>query len=267
MTKIDIFHGEDCLSQFTTRICKDLTSELYHSLSMDKPVLIKPNMLRNEKADTGITTDVRVVEPIVIGLTSLGYNVMVGDGGESCLDTYDSFQTNGYVDMCEKYDIRLIDLNKGPLVPKVIGGVQMFINRYALESQVVSVAKLKPHGMFKVTGTLKNLMGCVLPKGHMHDNFTTKIEDVYNYINPAFGIIDGLVANGRCENIPCGVKMNTIIAGKCLPCVDKVESMILGREAEHIESLFKKIDSKDKSVIEFTTVADLANLYSRGGVK
>jgi uncharacterized protein (DUF362 family) len=234
---------------------------------MDKPVLIKPNMLRNESTTTGITTDVKVVEPIVIGLTSLGYTVIIGDGGESCFDTMSSFENNGYVDMCEKHGVKLIDLNKGPLIPKVIGGVQMFINKYALESQVISVAKLKPHGMFRVTGTLKNLMGCVLPKGHMHDNFTTKIEDVYNYIKPVYGIIDGLIANGRCENIPCGVKMNTIIAGNCLPCVDKAESMILGRTAEHIENLFSIVKGKETSTADFGLIAKLANIYVDGGIK
>jgi uncharacterized protein (DUF362 family) len=266
LNEVKVFHGDKCLEQFTTDICQDLSSELYHSVSMDKPVLIKPNMLRNEKTGTGITTDVKVVEPIVIGLTSLGYNVIVGDGGESCFDTMDSFRDNGYVDMCEKYNVKLIDLNKGPLVPKIIGGVQMFINKYALESQVISVAKLKPHGMFRVTGTLKNLMGCVLPKGHMHDNFTTKIDDVYNFIRPVFGIIDGIIANGRCENIACPLKMNTIIAGKYLPYVDKVESTIIGREAEHIENLFKKT-AKPGDIITSYNIEELTKLYASGGLK
>ena len=253
-----ILHGANCLHQFSYILNNDIDLDL----PKDKPVLIKVNMLRPDDGKKSITTDVKVAEVLVKHFKDKGYEVIVGDGGESCFDTLQTFAMNGYVDMCNNYNVKLVDLNKSPIELKIIGGIQMFISKIALESSVISVAKIKPHSMFQVTGTLKNLMGCVLPKGHMHDNFTNKIIDVYNYIKPVYGVIDGIVANGKCENISCPIKLDTIICSKSLVTLDKIESYILNRKADHIETLA----NIEKVSIDTEKVEKIKSLYDNGGV-
>ena len=261
MNEVKVFHGEDCLKQFK----ESLPS--FFPILLDKPVLLKPNMLMNQPANSGITTDVRVVKILAEYLLDKGFKVIVGDGGDASLSsTMTSFANNGYVDMCKDLGIELYDFNKGNMVPKTIGGVQMFINKFALEYNVISIAKLKRHGTFKATFTLKNLMGCVMPKGHMHNNFTMKIEDVYNYINPVFGVVDGIVANGLCENIPSPLRMDTILASSNLPYLDMICSRIVGRSAEHIENLFKKSITCGEKICDYP-IEELTKLYNEGGIK
>jgi len=265
---VEILYGKNVLKQFRNYLFNENPISLFDGRKVG--FLVKPNMLRNESSSTGITTDVKVVEIIVDYLYSMGFrDIIVGDGGEASYDTMETLRNNNYFSIVDIYpEVKIVDLNKGPMIPKVIGNVQMFINKYALDHYVISVAKLKPHGMMQATMTLKNLMGCVLPKGHMHDNFTMKIRDVYNYIKPIYGVVDGIIANGRCENIACPVKMNTILCGRDLPTVDKIGSMIIGRTASHIDNLYKrKNEALDNNLCDKKILSNLINLYRKGGLK
>ena len=232
ISRVEIVYGEHCLERFSEFI---LNSKL-NTLPMNKPILLKPNMLNDMSANDGVSTDYRIVDILAKYFVSNNYKVVIGDGGVRP-DTIASLIKNGYSNI---KDVELIDLNKGEMIPKQIGNQSMFISKIALESSVISIAKLKVHSLMQVTLTLKNLMGCVNPKGNMHDNFVSKIEDVYEYIKPVYGIVDGIIGNLTREDVVAPVVFNTILAGNCCYCVDKVGSIILKKEAQHIENLLTK---------------------------
>lgn len=96
---------------------------------------------------------------------------------------------------------------------------------------VISVAKLKTHGMMTFTGAVKNLFGVIpgLTKASYHmklqtaDNFSNHLLDICNYVKPAFSIIDGIQCMEG-DGPSNGVKrdLGFILGGECPYALDDV---------------------------------------------
>jgi uncharacterized protein (DUF362 family) len=208
----------------------------------DKPILIKPNYINDRHPSTGITTDSRVIEGVVIYLKQNGLeDIIIGEGcGHS--DTFKAFKVAGVDKVAERWDVNLIDLNMDeyievyPSDPLSLKKVK--VAKTALETTIINVPKLKLHGITGVTLSIKNMMGVMKPKGSMHrGSLSKKIADLASMVLPSMTVVDGIIAGEGHETSGKPVEMNLVIAGRDPVAVDAVGSTVMGVDPEDVKHL------------------------------
>jgi len=209
--------------------------------SVGRPILIKPNYVDASHPSTGITTDGRVIEGVVRFLKERGVkDVMIGEGS-GFADTFEAFRVAGVDKIAEKWNMRLVDLNKEEFVevspPKPMALERVGIAKTALESTLISVPKLKLHRITGVTLSLKNMMGTVSRKGSMHKRLSKNIADLASVVKPSIAVIDGIVAGEGHETSENPVEMNLVIAGTDPVAVDAVGAAVMGVSPKDVKHL------------------------------
>jgi len=221
-------------------------------------ILIKPNYINARHSNTGITTDSRVIEGIIkyLQLNNLK-NIIVGEGSGDC-DTSIAFKVTGVSDLENKYNIKLLDLNKDKFTEVKVKN-PLIINSYKLaenimSNSIISVPKLKPHRLATVTLSIKNLMGALAFKGITHKYIHKKLVDLYSVIKPDLAVIDGIIAGQGHEKGDMPIQMDLIIAGSDCVAVDAVGSYIMGINPKEVDHLIlaekQKLGISDLNKIE-----------------
>lgn len=210
-------------------------------LSKEKPILIKPNYINARHPSTGITTDSRVIEGVVKFLKQHdAEEILIGEGS-GFADTFEAFQAAGVDAVAERWNAKLVDLNKDEFLevspPDPLALKKVKIAKTALESTIISVPKLKPHRLARVTLSLKNMMGAVTPKGSIHDPLSEKIVDLASIIKPSVAVIDGIIAGEGHETSGNPVEMNLVIAGTDPVAVDAVGAAVMSIPPEKVKHL------------------------------
>jgi len=210
-------------------------------LSEEKPILIKPNYINAKHPSTGITTDSRVIEGVVKFLKQHNAKEIVIGEGSGFADTFEAFQVAGVDAVAERWNVKLVDLNKDEFVevrpPNPLALKKVKIAKTALESAIISVPKLKPHRLARVTLSLKNMMGAVTPKGAIHNPLSEKIVDLASIIKPSVAVIDGIIAGEGHETSGNPVEMNLVIAGTDPVAVDAVGAAVMSIPPESVKHL------------------------------
>ncbi|RLI26291.1 hypothetical protein DRO57_01620 [Candidatus Bathyarchaeota archaeon] len=96
-----------------------------------------------------------------VGRYDIG-DVVVGEGS-GLAGTFRAFQVAGVDAVAERWGVGLVDLNRDEFIevelrdPLALKRVR--VAKTALERAIISVPKLKPHSLARVTLSLKNMMG------------------------------------------------------------------------------------------------------------
>jgi uncharacterized protein (DUF362 family) len=136
-----------------------------------------------------------------------------------------------------------VDLNKDEFVevqpPDPLSLKKVKVAKTALESTIISVAKLKPHRIATVTLSLKNMMGALASKGTMHRgvSLSENIVDLASVLKPSVAVIDGIIAGEGHENSGSTVEMNLVIAGTDPVAVDAVGAAVMCVEPSEVKHL------------------------------
>jgi len=211
------------------------------ALPSGKTVLVKPNYVTTDAPATGITTDGRIVEGVVRFLREHAVQeIIIGEGsGEG--DTFEAFRVAGVDQVAERWKATMVDLNRDEFVQTVpqnpLALKQVNIAKTALESTIISVPKLKPHRLARVTLSLKNMMGAMTPKGSMHGHLSEKIVDLASIIKPSIAVVDGIIAGEGHETSGNPVEMNLVMAGTDPVAVDAVGAAVMSippRTVKHL---------------------------------
>jgi len=214
--------------------------EAHEALPDEKPVLIKPNYINASHPSTGITTDSRVIEGVVKFLKQHGVKEIIIGEGSGFADTFEAFRVARVDALAKRLNVKLVDLNRDDLLevspPSPLAG-KVRIAKTALESTIVSVAKLKPHRMAGVTLSIKNMIGAVTPKGSLHFHLNRNIVEIASIIKPRIAVIDGIIAGEGYETSGNPVEMNLIIAGRDPVAVDAVGAAVMGIPPEGVKHL------------------------------
>ncbi|MFQ3675632.1 MAG: DUF362 domain-containing protein [Endomicrobiia bacterium] len=216
-------------------------------------VLIKPNLLSPKKPDKSVTTHPEIVRAIIKLVKSVGGNPYVGDspGGSvvgshetsRLLATIDKYWSEtGMTEVCNEEGAKLVSFETGGVEIFKIKNrkytPEVYISKKVTSFDVIiSVPKLKTHGMVLFTGAIKNLFGCVpgLRKSTYHkqaihpDNFSQLLVDICSIVKPRLSIFDGIY--GMDGNGPAAgriKKFGVIVAGEDAVAVDSVASKIIG---------------------------------------
>ena len=210
-------------------------------LPKEKPILIKPNYINARHPSTGITTDSRVIEGVVKFLKQHDAEEIIIGEGSGFADTFEAFQVAGVDAVAERWNVKLVDLNEDEFIevspPDPLALKNVKIAKTALESTIISVPKLKPHRMARVTLSLKNMMGAVTPKGSIHNPLSEKIVDLASIIKPSVAVIDGIIAGEGHETSGNPVEMNLVIAGTDPVAVDAVGAAVMSIPPDSVKHL------------------------------
>jgi uncharacterized protein (DUF362 family) len=239
--RVAIVKGEDPV-EVTVRALGALRSEVESALSGNKPVLIKPNYINSKHPSTGITTDSRVIEGIVKFLKQHNINTITIGEGSGFGNTFQAFKVAGVDKVAERWNVRLIDLNNDEFVevtpPNPLSLKKVRVAKTAMNSVILSVPKLKLHGMAGVTLSLKNMMGALASKGSMHTGSLSKnIVDLASILRPSVSVVDGIVAGEGHETSGNPVQMNLVIAGTDPVAVDAVSTAVMGIPPNEVKHL------------------------------
>ncbi len=169
-------------------------------------VLVKINLLKRNAPEDAVTTHPAVVEAVVRYLQAEGCRVIIGDspGGPFTVSRLRSvYKAAGMLQVAENtgcelnYDTSAVDVINEKA--KKLRHMQVIKVMEEVDF-VVSVAKLKTHGMMVYTGAVKNLFGVIpgLIKAEYHfkmksvENFAHHLIDICEYCSPAFSVIDAI---------------------------------------------------------------------------
>jgi len=212
-------------------------------VNKEDKILIKPNYVVAKHPSTGVTTDPRVIDGLIMFLKNLGASgIVVGEGGAG--DTERAFDVVGIREVIRKHNVELVNLNndfrinlkvKEPLALNEVG-----VAETALKSTcIINVPKLKVHHIALVTLSMKNLMGLILPKSIMHDQINEKIVDLATLFKDKvkLNIVDGLIGSEEDEVHGSPVQMDLIIAGADMVAVDAVAAAVMGINPERVKYL------------------------------
>jgi len=211
----------------------------------NKTVLIKPNIMSQNKPEQNTITHYSVVDALCRILAEKNNRILIGESISFYLSglTEEAFKTSRIDEVAAKYGARLVPFEGEPLV-EVKG---LYIPKVLLEADlVINVSKLKTHLVMRMSGAIKNMFGC-LPGGykqkmHLLSNTRLELAEVFVTINeivkPALNVMDAVVsldggpaANGK------PVKTSRILASANPAALDAVACRIMGYAPEEIPAL------------------------------
>ena len=168
-------------------------------------VFVKINHLAPpSKPERGIVTHPVFAEAVIELLKQYGAEITVGDDIES--GEPDGFAISGFRQMCERAQVKLVNLREGGFTGVPCNGVvldKVYVSSIVREADViVDLPKLKTHSLTVFTGGIKNMYGTI-PGGlrsRYHglyqglNDFNQMLNDVFSVVTPQVTIMDGITA-------------------------------------------------------------------------
>lgn len=205
-------------SRVALMTCEKYQPELVHKAILDglnllegralfKPgeiILLKPNLLAADPPERAVTTHPEVFRAVGRVLQNCGVKLVFGDSpGIGSLPRV--ARKAGLLDVARELNIEMADFAKAfPLhSPDATQNRNFMVAAGVLASDgIVSLPKLKTHGLMRMTGAVKNQFGCIpgLLKGEFHlklpdpGDFARMLVDLNLALKPRLYILDGIVA-------------------------------------------------------------------------
>ncbi|EHJ47982.1 protein of unknown function DUF362 [Solidesulfovibrio carbinoliphilus subsp. oakridgensis] len=230
------------------RVLDNVLPDFAHVFPADRaaPILVKPNLNANMNAQTGNTTDLRLLTALLAWLREAGYtDVVVGEGTNS------GFYRNRIgviarlrVDRAAAaFGYAAVDLNHVPGRPVAFeNGVTALVAAPVLEAAlVINLPKLKTHFEAGMSVCLKNLMGCLVGqenKKKTHQSLAANIVNLTEAVRPGLHIVDALVAMeglGPTRGTP--LRCDTLVVGENPYLIDLACARLAGVPAGQVRPL------------------------------
>ncbi|MFC1950745.1 DUF362 domain-containing protein [Chloroflexota bacterium] len=182
----------------------DLLGGISIFVKPDDKIVMKPNVLIGTDPNKGVTTHPVVFRAVGKLLKEAGASVYYGDSsGFGKSET--NLKKSRLKQVGDELGLNLADFDSGrPVSHKNALLVKKFIiaNGVLDSDGLISLPKLKTHGLVRFTGAVKNQFGCVpgLLKSQYHVklpdpyDFATMLVDLNTLINPRLYIMDGIMA-------------------------------------------------------------------------
>jgi uncharacterized protein (DUF362 family)/Pyruvate/2-oxoacid:ferredoxin oxidoreductase delta subunit len=182
----------------------DLIGGISHFVNPGDKIVIKPNVLIGASPDNCVCTHPSVLRAVGKILLEAGASVTCGDspafGGSNL-----NMRISGLKRVADELGIKLADFTRGRAVAHKDA---LLIKRFVIANGVldadglVSLPKLKTHGLTRMTGAVKNQFGCIpgLLKNQQHArtpdpyDFATMLVDLNTLIRPRLYIMDAVMA-------------------------------------------------------------------------
>lgn len=215
-------------------------------------VYVKPNLLLKRTPDRHTTTHPAVLEAVVRCVQKCGAQAIIGDspGGPFTPSRLrDVYTAAGMAEVAQKtgaqlnYDVETQEV----YMPHGVAVKRMTLCAAALRADaVISVAKLKTHGMTFFSGAVKNLYGVVpgTVKVEYHyrlpdpASFSNMLLDLSEQVKPVLSVIDGIVGmegNGPSSGDPRQV--SAVIASRSPHAADLAGAAIINIQPRDVLTL------------------------------
>ena len=211
-------------------------------------IILKPNLTNSSPPP--VTTSVKMVEAVYnYCIRRTKAKIIIGEGcGKG--NTFDMFETLGYITLAERYKIELVDFNRADAVllenRNALQLKQLYLPKIVLDAFIISIPVLKDHSFTGTTAAMKNMFGLApgkyykgnWNKSKLHSPSTDKsVVDICTYKRPGFCIVDASVALAGMHLCGTEKKLNKIIAGTDCVAVDALASQMLGHKPQELEYL------------------------------
>lgn len=204
-------------------------------------VLLKPNLLAPDPPETATTTHPAVFE--AVSTYFLERSCIVSYGDSPCFhDSLRAFKKSGMHDVAVRLNLRAADFTNKEKVFFEHGRQNKFfeIAKGALEADcIVSLPKLKTHGLTLLTGAIKNQLGCVpgMAKSAFHakletvEKFSQMLVDLTMFLKPRLYIMDGITAmEGNGPRRGKAVNLGVLLVSTDPVALDAAAASIIGLE-------------------------------------
>lgn len=218
-------------------------------------VLIKPNLLSAKPPEAAVTTHPNIVEAVVTLWQKAGALPIVGDSPPLAGEKKSSYQRllkiTGMSDMASHTGVPLVRFEEEDTVT-VEQPEGRFYKKFEIAGAVhktdalISIPKLKTHGLTYLTGAVKNIFGCIPGKrkalfhaqaGEDRQVFAQMLVDLLRAVRPRLSIIDAVEAMDGDGPVDGRVrKVGLIMAGADPVALDAVAAEILGADAMSIHT-------------------------------
>jgi len=217
-------------------------------------VLLKPNLLSSRPPEDAVTTHPAVVEAVGRIASRAGCRPVLGDSppfaGESPVRYAKLCEQTGMTEVARRLGAELVRFEESIVtVPSPSG---RFYRSFEIASAVmdadlvVSISKLKTHGLTAFTGAVKNLFGCVpgIRKGLFHvqaaedrETFAQMLVDLAGALPRAIHVMDAVVAmEGDGPNAGRPRNVGLILASTDPVALDAVACEIVGMDPMSIDT-------------------------------
>ncbi|NLE02732.1 MAG: DUF362 domain-containing protein [Fibrobacter sp.] len=145
-------------------------------------ILLKPNVLLGTDPNNCVVTHFTVFKAVAQLVKEYGATVLYGDSPAGLQTMSTAMQKSQLARVAGELQIEPGDFDHGKAVsfPDGICSKQLTIANAVLDSDgVISLPKLKTHGLTRMTGAIKNQYGCV--PGHQKGVYHAQFPDVYKF--------------------------------------------------------------------------------------
>lgn len=211
-------------------------------------IVVKPNVLVGVVPEKAVTTHPSIFKAVARMLLESGAVVTCGDspGFGSCES---NLRRAGLKSAADELSIEVADFDAGREIvhAEAMRSKRLLVANGVLDSDgLVSVSKLKTHGLLRFTGAIKNQFGCVpgLAKGQFHIkmpdpyDFAAMLVDINSYLRPRLFIMDGIIAmegNGPRNGKPR--KMNVLLFSADPVALDAVACRLIALDTGCVPTL------------------------------
>lgn len=209
----------------------------------NKTVLIKPNIMSQNRPDQHTITHFAMIDALCCLLSENHCEILIGDSVSFFQQglTRKAFVTSGIGTVADKYGGRLIAFEEEPLIrfdENLVGLNKLFIPKILLDVDlVINACKLKTHSGMRLSGAIKNMFGC-LPGGYkqrIHQWTGNEFEladvfiDIHNHVKPGLSVMDAVVSlDGGPTALGQPVKTSRILVATNAAALDIVAAKMIG---------------------------------------
>jgi len=211
-------------------------------------VLLKLNLLSSSQPpERAVNTHPVLVRALVnIFQKDFGCEVCIGDSSGSVKNasTFNAFRITRINEIAEETGARIVNFDKDEYID-IHNRDSEIVDKFRIARTlrtvdfVVSVPKLKTHGLTQYTGAVKNMLGSIPGNGKKNIHliapkptvFAKALVDIYQMVQPHLIIMDAIVGmEGNGPNAGSPRKVGLILAGRDSVAMDAVASSIIGFE-------------------------------------
>ncbi len=236
MTELYINYGVN-LQQMTWELME--AAQVADRLNPSMRVGIKPNLVVARPASDGATTHPEIVEGIIQYLQAAGIkDISILEGSWVGDSTQRAFKNCGYLELAQKYGVKLTDTKQDKAVKVESKGLELEVCESALTvDYLINVPVLKAHCQTGITCCLKNLKGCIpdSEKRRYHKLGLSKpIAVLGSVLRPDLHIVDSVCGDLTFEEGGNPMPANRILLGFDPVLLDSYGAQLIGFEPDEI---------------------------------
>lgn len=254
--------------------CVDLLGGMGNFVKPGMKVLLKPNLLSARPPEDAVDTHPEVVRSVVRLVRGAGARPVIGDSPGGYGKNIDEIlEKSGMMGLSREEGVDLVKFT----ISKFVDGIP--ISRYVFDcDRIISIPKLKTHGITILTAAVKNMYGTVtgLYKAECHSaapqekDFAKIIAKVYSISKPHLTVLDGITAmEGDGPAAGKARRMSLVMAGEDAVAIDSCLARIVGLDPLDVlvtkEAYEMGLGEADPSRIE--TVGEDMNNFVTGDFK